>query len=141
IFGDLPQGNGNPGLCIYPRFVSPNHHALAEQYVLLDNFYCNGVLSCDGHSWATEGNSTDHLEKSFGGFSRSYTQGNDALTYSSTGFIWNNVLSHGLSFRNFGVLDGAGINLPDATWLQIYVDYTNHVRHITFNHYIGIASL
>jgi len=65
--------------------------------VLLDNFYCNGVNSADGHSWSTEGNNTDHLEKSFGGFTRSYTFGDDPLTYSSTGFIWNNVLEHGLS--------------------------------------------
>src|SRR5207249_8404273 len=78
VFGDLPQGNGNPSLCIYPQFVSPNHHALARQFVLLDNFYCNGVNSADGHSWSTEGNNTDHLEESFGGFSRSYTFGDDA---------------------------------------------------------------
>jgi hypothetical protein len=107
MFGDLPQGNGDPNLCIYPRLVSPNHHALAEQYVLLDNFYCNGVLSADGHSWSTEGNSGDHLEKAFGGFSRSYTFGDDPLTYSSTGFIWNNVLEHGLTFRNYGEMDYA----------------------------------
>jgi YVTN family beta-propeller protein len=141
VFGDIPQGNGAPGLCVYPQFITPNHHALAKQYVLLDNFYCNGVLSMDGHSWATEGNSTDHFEKSFGGFGRSATQGIDALTYSSSGFIWNNVLSHGLSFRNFGVLANSGINPSSATWLQIYADYTNQLRQITFNQYIGIAPL
>ena len=86
LFGDLPQGNGSKELCIYPRRVTPNHHRLAETFVLLDNFYCNGVNSADGHAWATEGNVTDHLEKSFGGFTRSYTFGNDPLTYSSTGY-------------------------------------------------------
>ena len=50
VFGDMTQGNGNANLCIYPQFVTPNHHALAQQYVLLDNFYCNGVNSADGHS-------------------------------------------------------------------------------------------
>src|SRR5213596_3070578 len=84
---------------------TPNHHALAQQYVLLDNFYCNGVNSADGHSWSTEANCTDHLEKSFGGFSRSYTFGDDALTYSSTGFLWDDALAHGLSFRNYGEMD------------------------------------
>jgi YVTN family beta-propeller protein len=140
MFGDLPQGNGDPNLCIYPRFVSPNHHALAEQYVLLDNFYCNGVNSADGHSWSTEANDTDHLEKSFGGFSRSYTFGDDALTYSSTGFIWNNALEHGLSFRNYGEMDYASTS-PNASWLEIYSDYTNHIGAIHYVQNIGIASL
>ena len=140
MFGDLPQGNGNSSLCIYPRFVSPNHHALAEQYVLLDNFYCNGVNSADGHSWSTEGNDTDHLEKSFGGFSRSYTFGDDPLTYSSTGFIWNNVLQHGLTFRNYGEMDYASTS-PSATWGQIYQDWKNGTGAIRYVQNIGVASL
>ena len=140
MFGDLPQGNGDPNLCIYPRLVSPNHHALAEQYVLLDNFYCNGVLSADGHSWSTEGNSGDHLEKAFGGFTRSYTFGDDPLTYSSTGFIWNNVLEHGLTFRNYGEMDYASTS-PARTWLQIYQDYTNNTDTIRYVQNIGIAAL
>ncbi len=140
IFGDFPQGNGDSNLCIYPRLVSPNHHALAEQYVLLDNFYCNGVNSSDGHSWSTEGNVTDHLEKSFGGASRSYTFGDDPLTYSSSGFIWNNVLTHGLTFRNYGEMDYASTS-PAKTWLQIYQDYTNNTDTIRYVQNIGIAAL
>jgi YVTN family beta-propeller protein len=140
VFGDIPQGNGNASLCIYPQFVSPNHHALAQQYVLLDNYYCNGVNSADGHSWATEGNNTDHLEKSFGGFVRSYTFGDDPLTYSSTGFIWNNALQHGLTFRNYGEMDYASTS-PSATWLQVYQDFTNHTGAIRYVQNIGVASL
>lgn len=140
MFGDFVQGNGDPNLCIYPRLVSPNHHALAEQYVLLDNFYCNGVNSSDGHSWSTEGNVTDHLEKSFGGSSRSYTFGDDPLTYSSSGFIWNNVLEHGLTFRNYGEMDYASTS-PAKTWLQIYQDYTNGTDTIRYVQNIGIAAL
>jgi hypothetical protein len=113
---------------------------LALQYVLLDNYYCNGVNSADGHSWSTEGNSSDHLEKSFGGFVRSYTFGDDPLTYSSTGFIWNNVLQHGLSFRNYGEFDYASIP-SGASWLQIYTDFTNGAHSIAFAQNIGVASL
>jgi autotransporter-associated beta strand protein/YVTN family beta-propeller protein len=141
VFGDMPEGNGDPGLCIYPQFVSPNHHALARQYVLLDNFYCNGVNSADGHSWSTEGNNTDHLEKSFGGFSRSYTFGDDPLTYSSTGFIWNNALQHGLTFRNYGEFDYASPVPANATWRQIYTDFTNGTHAIHYAQNIGVASL
>lgn len=140
VFGDLPQGNGEPSLCIYPRLITPNHHALAEQYVLLDNFYCNGVNSADGHSWSTEANVTDHLEKSVGGYSRSYTFGDDPLTYSSSGFIWNNVLEHGLTFRNYGEMDYASPSTK-ASWLDIYKDFTNGTRSITYTQNIGIASL
>jgi len=141
MFGDMPEGNGNAGLCVYPQFVSPNHHALARQYVLLDNFYCNGVNSSDGHSWSTEGNNTDYLEKSFGGFTRSYSFGDDPLTYSSTGFIWNNVLRHGLSFRNYGEFDYASPVPTNATWLQIYKDFTNGTHSIHYAQNIGVASL
>jgi hypothetical protein len=141
VFGDLPQGNGNSSLCIYPQFVSPNHHALALQYVLLDNFYCNGVNSADGHSWSTEDNNTDHLEKSFGGFVRSYTFGDDPLTYSSTGFIWNNAMQHGLTFRNYGEFDYASPVPSNATWLQIYADFTNGAHAIHYAQNIGVASL
>jgi YVTN family beta-propeller protein len=140
VFGDLPQGDGWPDLCIYPDSVTPNHHRLALQYVLLDNYYCNGVNSADGHSWSTEGNTSDHLEKSFGGFVRSYTFGDDPLTYSSTGFIWNNVLQHGLSFRNYGEFDYASVP-SGATWLQIYTDFTNGAHSVAFAQNIGIASL
>ena len=141
VFGDMPEGNGDPTLCIYPQFVSPNHHALARQYVLLDNYYCNGVNSADGHSWSTEGNNTDHLEKSVGGYSRSYTFGDDPLTYSSTGFIWNNALQHGLSFRNYGEFDYASPVPANATWRQIYTDFTNGTQAIHYTQNIGVASL
>jgi len=137
MFGDMPEGNGDSNLCVFPRFVSPNHHALARQYVLLDNYYCNGVYSADGHSWSTEGNVTDHLEKSFGGFARGNDKGKDALTYSPSGFIWNNVLRHGLSFRNYGELVASGLNPPNATWLQVYADYTYHAGQLHGNQHVG----
>ncbi|WP_406697123.1 bifunctional YncE family protein/alkaline phosphatase family protein [Singulisphaera sp. Ch08] len=141
VFGDIPRGEGDPALCIYGREITPNHHALAERYVLLDNFYCNGVVSADGHSWATEGNVTDHLEKSFGGFTRSYTYGDDPLTYSSTGFLWDNVLLHGLSFRNYGEMDYATPVPKTATYTEILKDYEDGKGTIGFEAKIGIETL
>jgi DNA-binding beta-propeller fold protein YncE len=127
VLGDMTQGNGASNLCVFPQYVTPNHHALAAQYVLLDNYYCNGVLSADGHSWCDEAHVTDHIEKSFGGFARSYTLGTDALTYSSSGFIWNNVLSHGLTVRDYGEMQISGCQ-PGASWLQFYSNYVNHTQ-------------
>ena len=50
-FGDIPRGNGDPCLLMFGEEVTPNHHKLAEEYVLLDNLYCNGHVSEDGHPW------------------------------------------------------------------------------------------
>jgi YVTN family beta-propeller protein len=141
IFGDMAQGNSDPSLVLYGRDVTPNHHALAEQFVLLDNFYCNGVLSADGHSWATEGNVTDHLEKSFGGFTRSYTFGDDPLTYSSSGFVWDAALAHGHSFRNYGEMDYAEPVPRGADFTTIWKDFQAQTGKITFTQNIGIANL
>lgn len=141
VFGDFPQSNADPSLCVFGREITPNQHALAEQFVLLDNYYCNGVLSADGHSWATEGNVTDHLEKSFGGFTRSYTFGDDPITYSSTGFLWDNVLAHGLSFRNYGEFDYTEVTPKEATFAEIWAQYRAKRGPLTFIHTIGIDRL
>ncbi|HSV15568.1 MAG TPA: bifunctional YncE family protein/alkaline phosphatase family protein, partial [Tepidisphaeraceae bacterium] len=110
VLGDIGRGNSDPALCIYGRDVTPNQHALAEQFVLLDNYYCNGILSTDGHHWATEGITTDYLEKSFGAWVRSYpSTGDDPLAYSASGFIWDNALLHGKSFRNYGEFGTAAL--------------------------------
>ena len=140
LFGDIKSGNGDPRLVMYGEEITPNHHALANNFVLLDNYYCNGSISADGHSWATEGNCTDHLEKSFGGFVRSYTFGDDPLTYSSSGFLWDRVISAGLSFRNYGEMDYAGV-IGHNGFKEIYSDYKSHAGKIAFTHNVGIANL
>jgi YVTN family beta-propeller protein len=138
ILGDMPEGNGRRNLCIYPSYVSPNHHALAAQYVLLDNYYCNGVYSTDGHSWCTEANATDYWEKSLMTINRAGHQGIDPLIYSSSGFIWDNVLRHGLTFHNYGVMGATFPEPSGASWLEIYNDYTNHAGRIHFHSYMGV---
>src|SRR5207302_3377456 len=52
VFGDMTEGNGDPNLCLFPEKITPNHHRLARQFVLLDNFYCDGEVSADGHEWS-----------------------------------------------------------------------------------------
>jgi hypothetical protein len=93
VFGDIPQGDGDTSLVQFGREVTPNHHKLAETFVLLDNFYCSGILSADGHQWTDEAFVNDYLEKSFGGFTRSYPyDGGDPLLMPVSGFFWDNVL-------------------------------------------------
>ena len=142
VFGDLPQGNGDPSLCVFGREVTPNHHALAEQFALLDNYYCSGVLSADGHAWATQGYVTDYVEKSFGGFTRSYPfAGDDPISYAATGFIWDNVLLHGLSFRNYGEMSTTEPVPKDAGWQAIYENHRTNGNAISFKHDIQIETL
>ncbi len=131
VFGGLKQGNGDSSLCQFGRNVTPNHHALAENFVLLDNTYCNGVLSADGHQWTNEGYVTDYLEKSFGGFIRSYPyRGDDPLAFASSGFIWDQVLEKGLSFRNYGEFVDEVLEPKNVTWSQAYEDYKNNSKKI-----------
>jgi len=124
VFGDLSQGNGDINLVHFGREVTPNHHKLAETFILLDNFYCSGILSADGHQWTDEAYVTDYIEKFFGDFTRSYPyDGDDALAYASSGFIWDNVLSHGLTFRDYGEFVDAVIEPENATFTDIYQDF------------------
>ncbi len=71
VLGDMPRGNGDPSLVMFGRDVSPNHHKLAEEFVLLDNLYCNGHVSADGHPWSTMAYNTDYIARNW------------ALTYSN----------------------------------------------------------
>ena len=107
VLGDMAEGNGDPSLCIFGEGITPNQHKLAREFVLLDNTYCAGILSADGHQWSTTAFGTDYLEKSFAGWPRSYPDGMDeddanALAYSPAGFLWDNALRHRVSLRNYG---------------------------------------
>jgi len=118
VFGDVPGANGDPSLCIFGERITPNQHRMARDFVLLDNTYCAGILSADGHQWSTTAFSTDYMEKSFAGFPRSYPDGmgedeNDALAYSPAGFIWDSALRHGVSIRNYGEFMA-----PAVRWLD-----------------------
>ena len=63
VLGDLPRGNGDPALTLFPQPITPNHHQLALDFVTLDNFYDSGAVSGDGWSWSTYGRTTDFTEK------------------------------------------------------------------------------
>ena len=63
VFGDVAAANSDPLLCLYGRKYTPNAHALADRYTLLDNFMGNGEKSDFGHAWTTEGIANDYLER------------------------------------------------------------------------------
>lgn len=102
LFGDLGKGNGDPTLEVYGEDVTPNHRALARQFVLLDNFYATGGNSGDGHQWVTQAAESDYaMWPAYGG--RSYPfDGNDPLAYANGGFLWDSALQAKRSFADFG---------------------------------------
>jgi YVTN family beta-propeller protein len=135
VLGDIGKGNSDPKLCVFGREATPNLHALSEQFVLLDNFYCNGVISADGHAWVTEGVAVDYLEKSFGGFIRSYPfGGDDALAFASSGFIWDDVLLHGKSFRNYGEMTLTTLTPKTAKYADVLADFKNGTSNVKMKH-------
>lgn len=63
ILGDLGKGNGDPTITVYPQPLTPNQHAIASQFVDLDNFYDSGEVSGDGWNWSTAARASDTIEK------------------------------------------------------------------------------
>ncbi len=140
IFGDMKEGDGDPSLCNFGESVTPNAHALAREYGLLDNYYCNGICSADGHSWATEGNTTANLERSVPGWPRSYPFGDDALNTSSTGFLWDDALEAHKSFLNFGEFDYAS-TANKETYFDCLKEHYAGTSNIKFKQNIGVARM
>ncbi len=107
VLGDIPEGNGDTSLVLFGEHITPNLHAIAKEFVLLDNFYCDAEVSADGHNWSMGGYATDYLEKtwptSYGGRGGDYDgEGNRAIANNKTGFIWDHCKRAGVSFRTYG---------------------------------------
>jgi hypothetical protein len=63
VLGDLTEGNGDPRLTLFGRDTTPNAHALAQNFVVFDNFYVDADVSYNGHSYSTAAYATDFVEK------------------------------------------------------------------------------
>jgi len=135
VLGDDLRGNGDPKLCIFGDEITPNQHKMARDFVLLDNTYCSGILSADGHQWSTTAFGTDYLEKSFAGWPRSYPDGMedsdiDALAYAPSGFIWDNMLKHGKTVRSHGEFAITEKRWKDSN-RKDKLDFTAHYQDFT----------
>lgn len=122
VLGDLPQGNGDASICLFPRAVTPNQHALAERFVLLDNFHVCAEVSADGWNWSTSGMVGEYTVRNsiynYSGRGRSYDfegQSNDVtndfagvadVAAAPGGYLWDAALRAKVSLRNFGFFVG-----------------------------------
>ncbi|HXB06985.1 MAG TPA: bifunctional YncE family protein/alkaline phosphatase family protein [Puia sp.] len=107
VLGDLPEGNGDTSLVLFGERVTPNQHALAREFALLDNFYVNAEVSADGHNWSMGAYANDYLEKTwptaYGGRGGVYdAEGNRAVANNKDGFIWDDCKRAGVSYRSYG---------------------------------------
>jgi len=110
MLGDLREGNGDPSLCLFPEKITPNHHALARQFVLLDNFYVESEVSADGHEWSMAAYATDFVEKTWPllyrgsreGKLKYPAEGSFTIAHPSTGYIWDRCAEAGVTYRSYG---------------------------------------
>jgi YVTN family beta-propeller protein len=107
VLGDMKEGNGDASLVLFGEQVTPNHHKLAREFVLLDNFYVNSDVSADGHNWSTAGIASDYVQRmwpnSYAGRRKLYDyEGQEATALPPAGYLWTNAAAAGISMRNYG---------------------------------------
>ncbi|MFM9872456.1 MAG: bifunctional YncE family protein/alkaline phosphatase family protein [Fimbriimonadaceae bacterium] len=162
VLGDIPKGNGDPSLTLFPRAVTPNQHALAERFVLLDNFYVCAEVSQDGWQWSISGATSAYGSRNtpynYSGRGRSYdTEGGNNgepvelfnianVAKPANGYIWEHVEKAGLTHRNYGMYtafvgeeDKRKLNDPNAkdSWplIPVLLKHTNsNFRHYDNNY-------
>jgi len=125
VLGDMPEGNGDPSLCLFGETNTPNHHALAREFVLLDNFYVESEVSADGHEWTMGAYATDFVEKMWPltyGHNRHKkylypAEGNFPIATPAGGYLWDRAREAGVSYRSYGefVQNGKTIHDPGRT--------------------------
>lgn len=131
VLGDLGKGDGDPRLAIFGRDVTPNAHALAEQFVLLDNFYADGEVSVDGHSWSNAAYATDFNEKwwppTYGDHSESKRA---PAIIPAAGYLWDLARRKGLTYRSYGEL-GARVSTGEGRGMEAAAGVDGLVGHMS----------
>ncbi len=106
VLGAVKGGNGDPSLVMFGAKVTPNAHKLAREFVLLDNLYCNGQVSRDGHPWSTMAYHTDYIARDWHlTYSRRIGVDDDAdgnLSKGPSGYLWDACARNGVSYRSYG---------------------------------------
>jgi len=117
VLGDVKEGNGDPSLVLFGERITPNQHKLVREFVLLDNFYCDGEVSADGHEWSMGAYATDYLEKtwpsSYGGRGGNYDGEGMRAVANNKLYIWDQCSKKNISYRTYGEFaDSAMANIP-----------------------------
>lgn len=125
LFGDISKGNGDPSLAEFGENVTPNQHAMAEQFGLYDNTYDIGTNSAEGHNWLMQADDPEYTESSAGEYVRSYDTEDDALGHQKSGFLWTGAQAAGKTVRDFGEFQQFLTKPSGASWQNLYCDAKN----------------
>jgi DNA-binding beta-propeller fold protein YncE len=132
VLGDLDRGARDSSLVLYGSNVTPNTHALSQRFVTLDHFFASGGNSADGHQWLTQANETDYPMWPLY-FGRSYpSEGEDALTYSSGGFLWEATRAKGKTVAVFGEYAPSPKGSSDSIRRRMFAQYNEHPSDFAF---------
>ncbi len=139
VLGDIKEGNGDSSLVLFGENITPNQHKLAKEFVLLDNFYCDGEVSADGHNWSMGAYATDYLEKhwptDYGDRGGEYdAEGTREIANNKNGFIWDHCKRNGVSYRTYGEFaDDYKANIPvlEHHFCPYYTSWDQKVRDTT----------
>jgi hypothetical protein len=132
VLGDLDRGSRDESLVLYGRKVTPNAHALSERFVTLDHFFASGGNSADGHQWLTQANETEYPMWPLY-FGRSYpSEGEDALTYSSGGFLWEAARAKGKTVAIFGEYAPSPKVSSDSIRRRMFAQYNERPNDYAF---------
>jgi len=117
ILGDDPRGDGDPNLTLFGESITPNAHALARRFPLLDHVYANSEASIDGHFWTSAAAVSDYVVKNwhqnYAGRGRPYDYGVYAVTWPSQGFLFDQAAEQGISYFNYGEAIAGTVPLND----------------------------
>ncbi|MFA6026943.1 MAG: bifunctional YncE family protein/alkaline phosphatase family protein, partial [Ignavibacteriaceae bacterium] len=138
VLGDLPQGNGDTSLTLFGEFYTPNQHAIAKEFVLLDNFYANAEVSADGHNWSMGAYATDYLEKtwptSYGSRGGDYDAEGNREVANNKEFIWDVCSKHNVSYRSYAEFTNNGkatIPVLENHFCKSFTEWDMKVRDTT----------
>ncbi|HEX4660524.1 MAG TPA: bifunctional YncE family protein/alkaline phosphatase family protein, partial [Streptosporangiaceae bacterium] len=124
-FGDIAKGNGDTAFNQFGAAVTPNNHALVQQFGLYDNFYDAGTNSAEGHNWMMQADNPAYTQSLAGQYIRSYDTEDDALGHQESGFIWTGAEAAGKTVRDFGEFQQFLTKPAGATWQNLYCDARN----------------
>ncbi|HKI17596.1 MAG TPA: bifunctional YncE family protein/alkaline phosphatase family protein [Isosphaeraceae bacterium] len=145
VFGDLPQGNGDPKLCSLGEKIMPNHRKIAREFTLFDNGYVSGTNSADGHAWSTQCLANDYLEHFYVGYSRTYPDDGDcAMSISTGGALWDAALKKGTTVRVWGEFCDDKLATCDPKpkdWFEVWEDRKQGTHKFKFTADTTVASL
>jgi len=129
VFGDMPEGNGDSNLCLFGEEVTPNHHQLARDFVLFDNFYADAEVSAAGHEWSMGAYASDFVQKMWRIQYKHAAYKNSKYIYPAEGifpiatpaggYLWDRAADAGVSYRSYGEFVANGKTPDDPSIARV----------------------